>query len=66
MRSAKIERSIQNVAVFLEMEDFSADADCIELCRLLLEDKISMEEYLAHVTPKDEQRMVRPETKICL
>ena len=53
MSSSAIEKSIQTAVVSLEMEGFSVDSQCVELCRLLLADEISMEEYLSRVTPKE-------------
>ena len=53
MNSSAIEKSIQAAAASLEMEGFSINPQCIELCRLLLADEISMEEYLVRVTPKE-------------
>ena len=53
MSSSAIDKSIQAAAASLEMEGFSVDPQCVELCRLLLADEISMEEYLARVTPKE-------------
>ena len=47
-----IEKSIHAAAVSLEMEGFEVDAQCVELCRLLLEGKLSMDEYLERVTPR--------------
>ena len=53
MNPSAIEKSIRAAAVFLEVEGFSVDPRCVELCRLLLADEISMEEYLARVTSKE-------------
>ena len=53
MSPSAIEKSIQTAAVSLEMEGFSVDPRCVELCRQLLADEISMEEYLMRVTPKE-------------
>lgn len=48
-----IEKSIHTAAVSLEMEGFKVDAGCVELCRMMLEGKISMEEYIKRVTPQE-------------
>ena len=53
MSSSAIEKSIQAAVVSLEMEGFNVDPQCIKLCRQLLADEISMEEYLVRVTPKE-------------
>ena len=56
MSPSAIEKSIQAAAASLEMEGFSVDPRYVELCRLLLfSGKISMEEYLVCVTPKEVQ-----------
>lgn len=51
MNPSAIERSIHTAIVSLEMEGFSVEADCIALCRKMLAGEITMEEYLARVTP---------------
>jgi len=48
-----IERSMYITSVSLKMEGFSVDPDCITLCRHMLAGEITMEEYLARVTPKE-------------
>lgn len=53
---SKIEKSIHVAAASLEMEGFKVDADCVELCRLMLEGKISMKEYIKRVTAWEAQR----------
>ena len=53
MSPSVIEKSIQAAVVSLEMEGFSVDSRCIELCWLLFADEISMEESLSRVTPKE-------------
>ncbi len=47
-----VEQSIRAAAASLNMEGFEVDAQCVELCRLLLEGKLSMDEYLERVTPR--------------
>ncbi len=45
-----IERSIEAAEVSLRMEGLSVTEACKELCRKLLTDEITLEQYLAHVT----------------
>ena len=45
-----IEKSIHVTVASLEMEGFKVDTGCVELCRQMLEGKISMEEYIRRVT----------------
>ena len=45
-----IERSIEAAEVSLRMEGLSVTAACKELCRKLLADEITLEQYLAYVT----------------
>lgn len=52
MSSSAIERSIRTAAASLEMEGFEVEADHIALCRKMLAGEITMEEYLARVTPE--------------
>ena len=56
MIQSKIEKSIHAAVASLEMEGFKVDAGCVELCRLMLEGKISMEEYIKRVTAREAQR----------
>lgn len=53
MSQTAIDRSIRTAAASLEMEGFVVDSDHAALCRKMLAGEITMEEYLAHVTPKD-------------
>lgn len=48
-----IEKSIHAAVTSLKMEGFKVDAGCVELCRMMLEGKISMEEYIKCVTPRE-------------
>lgn len=52
MSPAAIERSIHTAAVSLKMEGFLVEPDCVALCRKMLAGEITMEEYIACVTPK--------------
>lgn len=51
-----IEKSIHAAVTSLEMEGLKVDAGCVELCRMMLEGKISMEEYIKRVTPREARR----------
>lgn len=53
MSPSAIERSIRTAAASLEMEGFAVEPDHIALCRKMLAGEITMEEYLANVTPKE-------------
>ena len=53
MNPAAIEKSIRTAAASLEMEGFAVDPDCMELCQRMLSGEITMEEYLAQVTPPE-------------
>ena len=44
-----IEKAIANATASLEMEGFQVDKKSMDLCRKLLEGKITMEEYIAIV-----------------
>lgn len=48
-----IEKSIHMAAASLKMEGFQVDAGCVELCRMMLEGKISMDEYIRRVMPQE-------------
>lgn len=53
MSPSAIERSIHTAVASLEMEGFAVDPDHVMLCRKMLAGEITMEEYLAQVTPKE-------------
>lgn len=53
MSPSAIEKSIRSASSSLEMEGFSVDPVCVALCRAMLAGEITMEEYLARVTPKE-------------
>lgn len=46
MSAMPIERAIKNAAASVEIEGFCIDAECREWCRLLLEKKITLTEYI--------------------
>lgn len=50
-----IEKSINTAAVSLEMEGFIVKHVYKELCRKLLSSEISLVEYIALVTPQQEE-----------
>ena len=52
MSTVEIERAIQTTTMSLAMEGMLVDEQYVELCRKMLSDKISMEEYLAFVIEK--------------
>lgn len=52
MRDERIERAIESAAASMKMEGFQIDQESIDLCRRLLRDEITMEEYIAAVTGK--------------
>ena len=49
--SHSIEQSIRTAEISLQMEGFSVSDACKELCRRLLSGEITLEQYLARVTP---------------
>ncbi len=53
MNPSAIEKSIRTAAASLEMEGFAVDPDCMVLCQKMLSGEITMEEYLAQVTPQE-------------
>lgn len=53
MSPSNIEESIRTAAASLEMEGFAVDPDCVALCQRMLAGEITMEEYLAQVTPQE-------------
>ena len=52
MSEKQIERCIKNATFSLEMEGFSVDEQTKEWCRRLLNEEITMEEYLAMAKAK--------------
>ena len=45
-REESISRSIANAAASVEMEGFRVDDECRDWCRLVLENKMTKDEYL--------------------
>lgn len=52
MSDEKIEQAIESAAASMKMEGFQIDLQSIDLCRRLLKDEITMEEYISAVTEK--------------
>ena len=52
MSEVQIERAINNAAASIEMEGFSVDEQSKVLCRKLLSNEITMEQYIALVKQK--------------
>ena len=52
MRDERIEQAIESAAASMKMEGFQIDQESIDLCRRLLRDEITMEEYISAVTGK--------------
>ncbi|MBR4086633.1 MAG: hypothetical protein IKM48_01215 [Clostridia bacterium] len=52
MSEKQIERCIKNATFSLEMEGFSVDEQTKEWCRRLLNEEITMEEYLTMAKAK--------------
>lgn len=52
MSEVQIERAINNAAASIEMEGFSIDEQSKVLCRKLLLNEITMEQYIALVKQK--------------
>ena len=52
MNQAAIEHAIRTATASLEMEGFAVNPDHVVLCRKMLAGEITMEEYLANVTPQ--------------
>ena len=46
-----IERSVRSAEISLQMEGFLVSDTCKELCRKLLADEITLEQYLSRVMP---------------
>lgn len=53
MSPSAIDCSIHMAVASLGMEGLPIDLDCVALCRKMLAGEITMEEYLALVTPKE-------------
>ena len=47
-----IKKSIRAAEMSLKMEGLKVDLECVELCKMMLKGKTSMEEYIQCVTPQ--------------
>ena len=52
MRDERIQQAIESAAASMKMEGFQVDEESIDLCRRLLRDEITMEEYISAVIGK--------------
>lgn len=52
MSDKRIEQAIESAAASMKMEGFQVDQQCVDLCRRLLKDEITMGEYISAVTGK--------------
>jgi hypothetical protein len=53
MDAVSIQKSIQSTVMSLQMEGLSVKDEYIELCRRMLSGEITMNEYIACVTPHE-------------
>ena len=47
-----IDKAIENAVASIKMEGYQIDNECVELCKKLLGNEISMEQYIALVKQK--------------
>lgn len=47
-----IEQTVENAIASLKMEGYQIDSDCVQWCKKLLANEISMEQYIALVKQK--------------
>lgn len=47
-----IDKAIENAIASVKMEGYQVDSECVEWCRKLLENEISMEQYIKLVKQK--------------
>lgn len=52
MSDERIEQAIESAAASMKMEGFQIDQESVDLCRRLLKDEITLEEYISAVTGK--------------
>ena len=50
--SVSTDKVIENAVASVKMEGYQVDNECIQLCKKLLENEISMEHYIALVKQK--------------
>ena len=42
-----VDKAIENTVASVKMEGYQVDSECVQWCKQLLENKISMEQYVA-------------------
>ena len=47
-----IDKAIENAVASVKMEGYQVDSECVQWCKQLLENKISMEQYITLVKQK--------------
>lgn len=47
-----IEKAIKNAAASVKIEGFQIDTNCIDMCKKLLRNEISLDQYINHVKQK--------------
>ena len=47
-----VDKAIENAVASVKMEGYTVDSECVQWCKQLLENKISMEQYIALVKQK--------------
>ena len=47
-----VDKAIENAIASVKMEGYTVDSECVQWCKQLLENKISMEQYIALVKQK--------------
>lgn len=47
-----LEKAIENAVASVKMEGYAVDGECMQWCKQLLENKISMEQYISLVKQK--------------
>ncbi len=47
-----IDKAIENAAASVKMEGYKLDSECVQWCKSLLENKISMEQYISLLKQK--------------
>lgn len=47
-----VDKAIENAIASVKMEGYTVDSECVQWCKQLLKNKISMEQYIALVKQK--------------
>lgn len=47
-----VDKAIENAIASVKMEGYTVDSECVQWCKQLFENKISMEQYIALVKQK--------------